>query len=351
MARKDTEETKRKGCGTRCMEAEKDAAAYLVRIGQARAKEAALARAEQAEARLPRERDIAGAGIAEIPMVATLQSSQTIADAGVIARKQDMALSTLSRRMTRLSSFSIWRPFVTPEACFQHDVCRGRRKRNPFFCAGLWKAATAKSLRPLGWRSRWRGGPTSSWSGLRPVVAKATRRPYAASAFSGIGPGAMLAFSALIPPRIKSLRQSRTVSSHSPNAWAIRPPARPSSVNRTARARSAPARSTPPAKAFSAAFCSSVAVTGDLPTMSYPRKSLQRRNHNRHLLARPINLLRVGPGAHVFACVAAQPERGHLLTPTNIQAQDFCYQERSHSFSRASLFRYLLPLAPDKFSA
>ena len=44
----------------------------------------------------------------------------------------------------------------------------------------------------------------------------------AACAFSGIGPGATHALSAAIPPRMKSLRQSRTVSSRTPKACAIR---------------------------------------------------------------------------------------------------------------------------------
>src|SRR5712692_1046045 len=109
----------------------------------------------------------------------------------------------------------------------------------------------------------------------------------AASALSGAGPGAMLAFNASIPPRVKSLRHSRTVSSRTPNACAIRELVQLSSVSKMARARSASARSAPPANAFSAAFCSSVAVTGDLPAMSRPRESIRRRNHSHSPLARP----------------------------------------------------------------
>jgi hypothetical protein len=59
----------------------------------------------------------------------------------------------------------------------------------------------------------------------------------AVSLFTGIGPGATLAFSAAIPPPAKSLRQRRTVSSRTPNASAMRGPVHPASVSSTARAR------------------------------------------------------------------------------------------------------------------
>ena len=72
----------------------------------------------------------------------------------------------------------------------------------------------------------------------------------AASALTGAGPGATLALSASIPPLMKSLRHSRTVSSRTPNASAIRALVQPLSVNRMARARSASARSAPPANAL-----------------------------------------------------------------------------------------------------
>jgi hypothetical protein len=61
----------------------------------------------------------------------------------------------------------------------------------------------------------------------------------AVSLFTGAGPGATLAFNASTPPRLKSLRQKRTVSSRTPNAWAIRMLVHPASVRSTARARSA----------------------------------------------------------------------------------------------------------------
>ena len=60
----------------------------------------------------------------------------------------------------------------------------------------------------------------------------ATRK--AASLFTGDGPGAMLAFSAATPPPAKSLRQSRTVSSRTPNASAISGLVQPASVSSTA---------------------------------------------------------------------------------------------------------------------
>ena len=109
----------------------------------------------------------------------------------------------------------------------------------------------------------------------------------AASALNGAGPGATLAFSASTPPLVKSPRHSRTVSSRTPNASAIRALVQPLSVSTMARARSASARSVPPAIDFSAAFCSSDAVTGDLPAMPRPRESMQGRNHTQSPLAMP----------------------------------------------------------------
>ena len=65
----------------------------------------------------------------------------------------------------------------------------------------------------------------------------------AASLFTGAGPGATVAFSAATPSRMKSLRHSRTVSSRTPNASAMRGLVQPDSVSSTARARSASPRS------------------------------------------------------------------------------------------------------------
>jgi hypothetical protein len=71
--------------------------------------------------------------------------------------------------------------------------------------------------------------------------------------FTGSGPGAMRAFNASTPPRAKSPRQRRTVSSRTPNASAIRGLVQPDSVNRTARALSASLRSRDAARANKAA--------------------------------------------------------------------------------------------------
>ena len=87
----------------------------------------------------------------------------------------------------------------------------------------------------------------------------------AVSLFTGDGPGATLAFNASTPPRLKSLRHSRTVSSRTPNASAMRGLVQPDSVSRTARALSASPRSREPARAKRPARCSSLAETGDLP--------------------------------------------------------------------------------------
>jgi hypothetical protein len=68
----------------------------------------------------------------------------------------------------------------------------------------------------------------------------------AVSLFTAGGPGATLAFSASVPPLAKSLRQSRTVSSRTPNASAMRGLVQPDSVSRMARALSASPRSRRP---------------------------------------------------------------------------------------------------------
>jgi hypothetical protein len=65
----------------------------------------------------------------------------------------------------------------------------------------------------------------------------------AASALTGAGPYAGLVSSASTPPRAKSLRHRRTVSSRTPNASAMRGLVQPDSVSNKARARSASPRS------------------------------------------------------------------------------------------------------------
>jgi hypothetical protein len=81
----------------------------------------------------------------------------------------------------------------------------------------------------------------------------------AACAFTGNGPHATFVRTASMPPAWKSERHSRTVSSRTPNASAIRALVQPDNVSKTVRARSASARSAPLAIAFSAICCSSVA--------------------------------------------------------------------------------------------
>ena len=92
----------------------------------------------------------------------------------------------------------------------------------------------------------------------------------AVSLFTGDGPGATLAFKVSIPPRLKSLRHSRTVSSRTLNASAMRGLVQPESVSRMARALSASPRSREPARAAKAERWSSLAETGDLPLHATP---------------------------------------------------------------------------------
>jgi len=127
-------------------------------------------------------------------------------------------------------------------------VCRGRRQRN-FFSQRLGKlrAADANTLALSDFRAQARDCP------VLPVGHRFfQQRPHHAQrhlAFHRRRPGAMLALSASTPPRMKSLRQSRTVSSRTPNASAIRGLVQPANVSRTARARSASPRSHDPASA------------------------------------------------------------------------------------------------------
>src|SRR5208337_1178951 len=100
----------------------------------------------------------------------------------------------------------------------------------------------------------------------------------AVSLFTGGGPGATLAFNASVPPRLKSLRHSRTVSSRTLNASAMRGLVQPESVSRMARALSASPRSREPARAVRAARWSSLAKTGDLPLMPHLYESMAIAN-------------------------------------------------------------------------
>ena len=90
------------------------------------------------------------------------------------------------------------------------------------------------------------------------------------------------------PPRAKSLRPRRTVSSRTLKACAMRWLVQPVSVSSIARARSASPRSRECANARNAPRCSSLASTGDLAAMPRRRKSLRRRNHTFDSLVKPI---------------------------------------------------------------
>src|SRR5215204_7779594 len=87
------------------------------------------------------------------------------------------------------------------------------------------------------------------------------------SALTGAGPGAADFFSASMPPVMKVLRQTRTVSSRTPNASAIWPLVQPDRVSKIARARSASPRPREWLRTISADLCSSSAVKEDLPAM------------------------------------------------------------------------------------
>ncbi len=109
-----------------------------------------------------------------------------------------------------------------------------------------------------------------------------TRR--AASLFTRAGPAATVACNAATPPRAKSLRQSLTVSSRTPNASAIRALVQPDSVSSTARARSAAPRSRDAASAVRPARCSSLAVIGDFPAMPHAREAVLTANRKTYAL-------------------------------------------------------------------
>ena len=77
------------------------------------------------------------------------------------------------------------------------------------------------------------GAGSSSCAGRRRALrARGVTTRKAASLFTGGGPGATLAFSAATPPRTKSLRHRRTVSSRTPNASAMRGLVQPASVSK-----------------------------------------------------------------------------------------------------------------------
>src|SRR3954468_10404717 len=105
------------------------------------------------------------------------------------------------------------------------------------------------------------------------------------SALTGAGPGATERRSASTPPIMKSLRQSRTVSSRTPKASAIRGLVQPASVSRSARARSASPRSRERLRAMRSRRCAALATTGDLPAMIHIPIQTRQWNHSQHPLA------------------------------------------------------------------
>src|SRR5215470_162034 len=107
----------------------------------------------------------------------------------------------------------------------------------------------------------------------RSACATASAQP----ALTGGGPGATRRRSAATPPVMNVLRHSRTVSSRTPKAWAMRLLVHPDSVNSTARARSASPRSGDWLSSVKACRCAASAMIGDLPAMS-PACSLKHRN-------------------------------------------------------------------------
>jgi hypothetical protein len=104
------------------------------------------------------------------------------------------------------------------------------------------RASISERMRAIVQFGRFATGSSSNGATTRKAV----------SLFTGGGPGATLTLNASVPPRLKSLRHSRTVSSRALNASAIRGLVQPDSVSRMARAQSASPRSREPASAVRA---------------------------------------------------------------------------------------------------
>lgn len=122
---------------------------------------------------------------------------------------------------------------------------------------------------------------TTLWT----TVTRRSRHPLSLQPLRQDEPAATRALKASIPPRIKSLRQSRTVSSRAPKACEMLLLVQPASVSKTARARSASAQSPLPANASSADLSEPVACNGDLPAISDPQYQMPKQNHTRQSLA------------------------------------------------------------------
>src|SRR6266436_5164926 len=197
------------------------------------------------------QHDVAGPGLCP----AQLQSQADAVDlGGDLAALQRVSRPAPAELFFRSALDSCDRPIATPSRVLISAMRRG--------IVQLGRSATGASSRGVMTRS-------------------------AASVFTGTGPGAMLAFSASKPPRMKSLRHRRTVSSRTANASAMRRLVQPASVSSIARARSASPRSREAARVSSPSLCSALAFNGDFPAMPRPRESLRRRNHSLDPLARP----------------------------------------------------------------
>lgn len=112
-ARRDAEsDAKRGGCGNICKKAEAEMPEIMARLGQAKAKERALDRAEKAEARLAEAKQTAKAGDAEPNMIASAIAARYGLDSHDVTRNIALIMSVLGIAVTLCV------------ACYMHDaVC------------------------------------------------------------------------------------------------------------------------------------------------------------------------------------------------------------------------------------
>src|SRR5208337_1662833 len=155
----------------------------------------------------------------------------------------------------------------------------------------------------------------------------------AVSLFTGGGPGATLAFNASVPPRLKSLRHSRTVSSRTLNASAMRGLVQPESVSRMARALSASPRSREPARAVRLELDSRYTCLG------------VQVSNSKHLPAVcPVFFLQCGATSPP---VAGRPLGGlchiGLANPPSVEASMRCHSRSPHVLPHQTVRRAPLP--------
>lgn len=144
-ARRDAEtDAKRGGCGPICKKAEAEMPEFLARLGQAKAREAALARAEKAETRLAEAKQAAKAGDAEPNMIASAIAARYGLDAHQVTRNIALIMSMLGIAVTLCV------------ACYMHDaVClivegiRGEAKPEPTKEPTPSAPRTMKASRPV----------------------------------------------------------------------------------------------------------------------------------------------------------------------------------------------------------